>query len=352
MSTPSTGDARRPHAGPTDRSSPTGSGVGASPGGLRVSIVVPVYNAKATLEPLVERIAAVLSKRAAAFEIVLVNDGSRDASWERIRQLATDRPYVRGMDLMRNYGQHAALLAGVRSARYEVVVTLDDDLQNPPEEIPKLLDRLEAGADVVYGTPPIRGHGFWRNVASAILRLCLRTVTTPEVARIATGFRAFRTDLRRAFDGYESAFVFLDALLPWATDRFASVEVRHDARAVGRSNYSLLKLFGLAVDMLTSFSTAPLRFASLVGFVLTAFGGLILTVTVIRYILFGYDVPGFAFLVSSIALFSGAQLFALGIMGEYLARVHFRSMGSPSSVVRECVGGESGLPANPGEEPP
>lgn len=308
----------------------------------RVSIVVPVYNAKATLDPLVERIEAVLSERRVAFEILLVNDGSRDSSWERIRQLAADRPHVRGIDLMRNYGQHNALLAGVRSARFEVVVTLDDDLQNPPEEIPKLLDRLDAGADVVYGTPPIRKHGFWRNVASAILRLCLRTVTAPDVAKIVTGFRAFRTDLRRAFEGYESAFIFLDALLPWATDRFASVEVRHDARTVGRSNYGFPKLLGLGVDMLTSFSTVPLRFASLIGFVLTAFGGLILTVTVIRYALFGYDVPGFAFLVSSIALFSGAQLFALGIMGEYLARVHFRSMGRPSSVVRECIGNESG----------
>ncbi|MCC6640368.1 MAG: glycosyltransferase family 2 protein [Deltaproteobacteria bacterium] len=302
-----------------------------------VSIVVPVYNAERTLDPLVERIDRTLSARGGAFEIVLVNDGSRDASWDVIRRIATQRSFVRGIDLMRNYGQHNALLAGVRAARNEIVVTIDDDLQNPPEEIPKLLDRLGTEYDVVYGTPPVRRHGFWRNVASALLRLCLRSVTTPEVAQIVTGFRAFRTDLRKAFEGYESAFIFLDALLPWATSRYAAVEVRHDARSVGTSNYGFLRLLGLGIDMLTSFSTLPLRFASFVGFAFTAFGGVVLVATVIRYFLFGYALPGFAFLVSSISLFAGAQLFALGIMGEYLARVHFRSMGRPSSVVRQSV---------------
>jgi len=309
-----------------------------------VSIVVPVYNAERTLDALVERIDRTLSVRGASFEILLVNDGSRDGSWEIIRRLAAQHAAVRGIDLMRNYGQHNALLAGLRAARHDVVVTMDDDLQNPPEEVPKLLDRLAEGYDVVYGTPPVRRHGFWRNLASAILRLCLQTVTTPEVAKIVTGFRAFRTELRRAFESYESAFIFLDALLPWATSRFASVEVRHDARAVGTSNYGFPKLLGLGIDMLTSFSTLPLRFASFVGFAFTAFGGLVLVVTVIRYFLFGYALPGFAFLGSSIALFAGAQLFALGIMGEYLARVHFRSMGRPSSVVRQSVGVEQTRP--------
>ncbi len=220
----------------------------------------------------------------------------------------------------------------------------------PAQKTPKLLDRLGDGCDVVYGTPPIRRHGFWRNLASALLRLCLRSVTAPEVAKIVTGFRAFRTDLRKGFEGYESAFIFLDALLPWATDRFASVEVRHDVRRVGSSNYGFPQLLGLGVDMLTSFSTLPLRFASFVGFAFTAFGGVVLTATVIRYFLFGYELPGFAFLVSSISLFAGAQLFALGIMGEYLARVHFRSMGRPSSVSRETVGIERVSEPRAGED--
>ncbi len=303
-----------------------------------VSVVVPVYNSESTIETLVERIEVTLSSRGADFEVILVNDCSRDRSWEIIRRLVETRVNIRGIDLMRNYGQHAAILRGIRSARHDVVVTLDDDLQNPPEEIPKLLDRLAQGYDVVYGISETRRHGAWRNVASGISRLFLRSVTPTPVARIVTGFRAFRTPVRNAFAGYASPFVFIDALLPWATTRFAAVSVRHEPRRTGASNYTFWKLLTLGVDMMTGFSTLPLRFASLVGFAFTLFGMGVLVYVLGRYLLLGYSVPGFPFLASTVAIFSGAQLFAIGIIGEYLARMHFRSMGRPVSVEREVIG--------------
>jgi glycosyltransferase involved in cell wall biosynthesis len=303
-----------------------------------VSVVVPIYNSERTIEILVDRIANVLATAAARHEIVLVDDGSRDASWDVITRISGVRETVRGVRLMRNYGQHNALLAGIRSAELEVVVTLDDDLQNPPEEIPKLLDRLAEGYDVVYGDSTLRQSDLWRTLAATFTRRILRIAMSEDIAFHVSAFRAFRTQMRDGFAGYRSPFVSIDVLLSWSTTRFAAVSVRHDPRAVGSSNYTLAKLVMHAIDMLTGFSTLPLKLASIVGFALTLFGIGLFVWVVGRYLVLGYSVPGFPFLASTIAIFSGAQLFAIGIIGEYLARMHFRSMGRPDSVVRSRVG--------------
>lgn len=313
-----------------------------------LSIVVPVYNSQDTLEPLVDRLKATLDPITTAYEVVLVNDGSRDRSWERIEALAVRHPEVRGINLMRNYGQHNALLAGIRAAQYEIIVTIDDDLQNPPEEIPKLLAKLDEGYDVVYGTPERQQHGLWRDLASTITKIALRGAMGVENARNLSAYRAFRTQLREAFTTYQSPFVSIEVLLTWATTRFAAVSVHHEPRQVGTSNYTFRKLVAHALNMMTGFSTWPLQFASLVGFAFTLLGMLVLIYVVGRYLIQGDSVPGFPFLASIVAIFSGAQLFALGIIGEYLARMHFRMMGRPSSTVRNTVGfGEGGTVQEP-----
>jgi undecaprenyl-phosphate 4-deoxy-4-formamido-L-arabinose transferase len=303
-----------------------------------VSVVIPVYNSAGGLATLLTRVAAVLDGLGRPFEVVLVNDGSRDASWERIVELSAVYPFLRGINLLRNYGQHNALLAGVRSAEYETVVTMDDDLQNPPEEIPRLLAVLDRGYDVVYGTPRLEQHGLLRDLASQITKLALQSAMGAETARKVSAFRAFRTQLREAFASYRSPFVSIDVLLTWATTKFASVEVRHDARQLGKSNYSLRKLITHALNMMTGFSTLPLQLASLVGFAFTFFGLGVLVYVIGRFLIQGTSVPGFPFLASVIAIFSGAQLFALGIIGEYLARMHFRTMERPTYAVREEIG--------------
>jgi undecaprenyl-phosphate 4-deoxy-4-formamido-L-arabinose transferase len=238
---------------------------------------------------------------------------------------------------MRNYGQHNALLAGIRLARGEVIVTMDDDLQNPPEEIPSLLARLAEGFDVVYGTPRAMQHGLWRNAASRFTKLVLQSMMGAETASRVSAFRAFRTQLRDGFEGYRSPFVSLDVLLTWSTARFGHVEVRQEPRRAGESNYTFRMLVRHALNMLTGFSTWPLRLASLIGFVFTIFGIGILLYVVGRFIVLGYSVPGFPFLASIVAIFSGAQLFALGMIGEYVARIHFRTMDRPAYVVRKST---------------
>jgi hypothetical protein len=239
-------------------------------------------------------------------------------------ELAGRYSWIRPINLMRNYGQHNALLCGIRAAGYEVIVTMDDDLQHPPEEIPKLLEELAGGYDVVYGTPAQEQHGLGRDFASWVTKLALQNVMGAEVARKVSAFRVFRAEVARAFAHYRGAFVSIDVLLTWGTNRFSTRAVRHDARKEGASGYTFRKLVTHAVNMMTGFSTVPLQFASLVGFLFTLFGIAVLVYVLGRYLVYGGSVPGFPFLASIIALFSGAQLFALGIMGEYLARMHFR----------------------------
>ena len=301
-----------------------------------ISVVVPVYRSAETLRELVRRLTETVGGLGEPYEIILVEDASPDGSWSVISDLARDDQRVRGVQLSRNYGQHNAILCGIRAARFDRTVTLDDDLQNPPEEIPTLLARLDANTDVVYGTPLAEQHGLLRDLASRFTKLALQEAMGAEVARNVSAFRVFRTRLRDAFPAYRGPYVSVDVLLTWGTTRFAHIPVQHDARQVGTSGYTLRKLIAHALNMATGFSTLPLQLASVVGFVFTVFGLLVLAYVVVNYISNGpNNVPGFAFVASMIAIFSGAQLFALGIIGEYLARMHFRAMDRPTYLIRE-----------------
>lgn len=298
-----------------------------------LSIVVPVYNSAATLSALARRLTDVLGEIGIPYEIILVNDGSRDASWEQIVALGHEYEWLCGINLARNYGQHNALLAGIRAATGAVIVTIDDDLQHSPEEIPRLLAKMAEGYDVVYGTPQREQHGLWRDLASQVTKFVLQGAMGSEVARNVSAFRAFRTQLRDAFTTYHNPYVSIDVLLTWGTVRFAAIAVRHEPRQVGKSNYTFRKLATHSLNMMTGFSTAPLQLASLIGFMVTLFGVGVLIYVLTRYVIHGGSIPGFPFLASIIVIFSGAQLLALGIIGEYLARMHVRSMERPPYVI-------------------
>lgn len=301
---------------------------------IDLSVVIPVYNSASTLPDLVTGLATVLPTVADNFEVLLVNDGSRDQSWACINDLNRNYPWVRGIEMMRNYGQHNALLAGIRSAKYPVTITMDDDLQHPPDQIPKLIEQLEKGYDVVYGTPEQQQQSAWRNASSAITKFIMQRAMGQKIAPSGSAFRAFRTRVRDAFADYKSPFVSIDVLLTWGTARFSSVTVHHDPRRKGRSGYDLLRLVGLAMDMTTGFSTWPLRLASLVGFGVTLLGFILLVFVIGEYLLTGTTLSVFRFFTSIVAIFSGAQMFALGIIGEYLARMHLRLLARPPYLIR------------------
>ncbi|MDO9546248.1 MAG: glycosyltransferase family 2 protein [Pelolinea sp.] len=305
-----------------------------------ISVVIPVYNSESILPELVERLVKCLEEISPSFEVLLVNDGSEDNSWNSILSITDHDERLLGINLRRNYGQHNALLCGIRQAKYEVIVTVDDDLQHPPEEIHKLIEKLDEGFDVVYGIPAKLVHSTWRNFSSRFTKIFLGKMLGIEGIKYISAFRAFKTDLRTAFSQFDSPNVIIDALLRWGTDKFETVEVYELQRSVGRSNYNLFKLAKFTMLVLTGFSTIPLRFASLLGFFLTIFGIGVLMYVVIKGFV-GGDFPGFPFLAAIISIFSGAQLFGLGIFGEYLARVFNRSMRIPTYVVGEMTDSKS-----------
>jgi glycosyltransferase involved in cell wall biosynthesis len=302
-----------------------------------VSVVIPVYRAALTLRELYGQLSIAMSQIAPTFEIIFVEDCGGDESWSIITELAAADQRVRGIRMSRNYGQHNALLCGIRAARYDVIITMDDDLQHPVSEIAPLLAALEPDVDVVYGAPQDEHHGFLRDAASRLTKLALASAMGAETARNVSAFRAFRTRLREGFCDYRSPTVSIDVLLTWSTSRFAVVKVRHAPRLAGASGYSVTRLIRYAVDLMTGFSTLPLQISSFIGFALVLFGVAILAFVGASFLIIGSEVPGFAFLSSIIAIFSGAQLFALGIIGEYLARMHFRTMDRPTYVVSETA---------------
>ena len=297
-----------------------------------ISVVIPVYNSEQSLMQLYEQLYDILIKNFSVYEIIFVNDNSKDSSGTIINQLDKEYEWIRGVHLLKNFGQHNAILCGIRKAKNELIVTLDDDLQNSPKDIPEMVNKLREGYDVVYGTPIKERHGLFRDLASILTKVALKTAMGVESARHVSAFRVFRTHLREAFSHYRGSFVSIDVLLTWGTNRFSAVSIKHNQREFGKSNYTFRKLITHALDMITGFSVLPLQIASIIGFVFAIFGLFILILVVGRYIFQGSPVQGFTFLASIVSIFAGAQLLAIGIIGEYLARIHFRSMDKPQYV--------------------
>jgi glycosyltransferase involved in cell wall biosynthesis len=305
---------------------------------LDLSIVIPVYRSQDSLRPLFERIVATLTNSSWRFEVIFVEDCGGDDSWRVIEQLSQQDVRVRALQMSRNYGQHNAILAGVRAAVGKLIVTLDDDLQHPPESIPKLIEKINEGYDVVYAPPIAEQHGVLRNFASQITKNVLQGAMGAETAKHVSAYRIFRAKLRDAFAQCQNPSINMDVLLTWGTTKFATCPVQHDARPYGESGYTARKLIRHAFNMMTGFSTAPLKLASLLGFVFASFGVLILIYVIVLYFIAGNVAPGFPFIASIVAIFSGIQLLALGIMGEYLARMHQRTMEKPCYVVANVLG--------------
>ncbi|MDP9841393.1 undecaprenyl-phosphate 4-deoxy-4-formamido-L-arabinose transferase [Streptosporangium lutulentum] len=327
-----------------------------------MSVVIPCYRSAQTLPTLMERLMPVLREVSARHEVILVVDGSPDGTWEVAAELARRIDAVRAVRLSRNYGQHNALAAGIREAGLEVVVTMDDDLQHPPEQIPLLLATLEGERlDLVYGVPHDEEHGFLRNLASRSVKAGMAGALGIRGAREISAFRAFRTRLRDGFEGLTGPHASIDVALSWTTTQVGSVGVRMEERCHGRSNYSARLLVRHAVNMLVGYSTAPLRAASYFGFAAGVVGLLLGGMVLWRFATGDTTVAGFTTVASMVALFSSAQLMSIGVLGEYIGRIHGDGMGRPTYVVCERAGspddavprkhGEPSVPARAGTGP-
>jgi undecaprenyl-phosphate 4-deoxy-4-formamido-L-arabinose transferase len=302
-----------------------------------LSFVVPLYNTGEGLLPLLEAFRSLSLPE--SWELVLVDDGSTDGTARAARLAVADFPApVMVVEMARNFGEHAAVLEGCRRARGSCVVNLDDDLQNPPGEAVRLVRHLhESDAEVVYSRYAEKKHHWARNAASWLANRCATYVLGKPRDLYLSSFRAMRRELIERIVVYRGPYPYLDGLILGATNRIATLEVAHAERSRGRSGYTLRKLIRLALSLLFDFSVMPLRIASVLGMGLCVVGGVVLAEVVIETVWVGQRQIGWGSLMGALAVFSGAQLLMLGLIGEYVGRAFLTVSGKPQSLVRSWM---------------
>ncbi len=303
-----------------------------------VSFVIPCYRSENTLPAVIEEIRNIMETMADyGHEIILVNDSSPDGTIHTIRDLCGKYSNITGIDLAKNFGQHAALMAGMRQAKGDIVVCLDDDGQTPADEVGKLLDKLDEGFDVVYASYGKKKHSLFRNFGSKVNELMTRVMLgKPKELYISSYFAAKRfvvDDMLR----YEHSYAYVIGLVLRATKNIANVEVKHRSRAEGTSGYTLKKLLGLWFNGFTAFSIKPLRIATVIG-VLCAGGGFLYGIyTIVKRLLLPDIQAGFSALMSVLVFMGGMLMLMLGLIGEYIGRIYISMNNSPQYVIREII---------------
>ncbi len=305
-----------------------------------VSFVIPCYRSSQTIGGVVEEIDTAMKGLAGyKYEIVLVNDASPDDTFEVIRTLCTGRRDICGVNLAKNFGQHAALMAGFRHARGDVVVCLDDDGQTPAGEVGKLLDKLEEGYDVVYAKYAHKQHSLFRNFGSRINDRMTRIMLGKPKELYISSYFVMKKFVAEELIRYENPFPYVIGLVLRTTKKIANVEVTHREREIGTSGYTLGKLLGLWFNGFTAFSIKPLRIATVIG-VASACGGFLYGIYTIVKKFVNPAVPvGFSAMMAALVFFCGLILMMLGMIGEYIGRIYISMNNSPQYVIRECVDG-------------
>jgi dolichol-phosphate mannosyltransferase len=308
--------------------------------GPHYSVVVPVYNEEGNVRPLAERVSKVLDQVGKPYEIVFVDDGSRDLTPALLRALCRENPRVRAVRFTRNYGQEAAVQAGYLHARGRWILQMDGDLQNPPEDIPKLLAFEGPDLDIVYGVRKNRKDPLFRRAASQGMRWVMRRMEIELPEDIST-FRLMRASTAKLLAELPERSKFLSALACWVGARYTVVDVGHAARASGRTKYNLAKLINNTFDLVVGFSSKPLRYVGMLGLGCAAVGALVALRAVVYKLVWGQTVTGWVSLISIVAILGGAQLLALSLIGEYIARIYVQAQARPTFLVAEVIDGAS-----------
>ena len=301
-----------------------------------VSIVIPVYNEQENLDALFTRLTSVMDKLGKPYEILFTNDGSRDRSGEMLKGFHEKRPgQVRVIDFNGNFGQHMAVMAAFERVRGDVVVTLDADLQNPPEEIPKLLAAIEAGHDVVGGYRKNRHDSFFRKHASRIINAIRAKITNIRMKDQGCMLRAYRKNIIESIVASEETSTFIPALAYSYAAKPAEVEVEHAARAAGESKYRLYDLIRLNFDLMTGFSVVPLQVFTLFGIVVSVLSTLFVIFLFIRRLVVGPEAEGVFTLFAILFFLVGVGIMGLGLIGDYIGRIYKEVRRRPRFVIRK-----------------
>lgn len=306
----------------------------------RISLVAPCYNEESVLPELYPRCTRVLTDLTGGdYELILVNDGSTDATWPMIRDLAASDPYVVGVDLSRNFGHQRALTAGLSVARGETVFVIDADLQDPPELLGEMLPLLDAGADVVYGQRLSReAESRFKRWSAAVFYRVLGRLTDIPIPPDTGDFRLMRRPVVEALLAMPEYHRFVRGMVAWLGFKQVPLRYHREKRFAGVTKYPLRRMLRLAADAITSFSIAPLRMSTYFGFLFSLFALAILLYSLISWLFFDVA-PGWTSLMSLTAIIGGIQLIAVGIMGEYLGRIYLEVKHRPNFIIREIVTG-------------
>lgn len=308
---------------------------------MKLSIVVPVYNSEATIRPLVETIFKSLFEY--EVEIVLVNDGSKDKSPQIANQIARADSRVTAITLRKNFGEHNAVMCGLNYATGDVVAIIDDDLQNPPAEIPKLLNELNLGYDVVFARYQDKQHHWFRNLGSWFTnKMATMLLSKPKDLYLAS-FKIIRREVVDQIIRYQGPSPYIDGLILRVTNNFSTALVEHKEREVGTSNYNFRRLVKLYLTMFLNFSILPLRFFTVLGFAISALSIIFAGLTLVEWSFTSTLPKGYASLFTAVLFLSGIQLMFVGLLGEYLGRMYFTINGSPQYIVKSVVAQETKL---------
>jgi undecaprenyl-phosphate 4-deoxy-4-formamido-L-arabinose transferase len=301
---------------------------------IEYSVVVPVYNSNKTLRELFTRIRKVLDSLEKTFEVIFIEDCGSDKSWDVLCELKKEFPdHVTAIKLSKNFGQHNAIMCGFNFAKGQWIITIDDDLQIPPEEIPKLIDHaFHQQSELVYGVYGKKKHNIFRNLGSACIQQIFKTVFKSKGP--ITSFRLIRSQLIDKIKGHSQSFVFIDGVAHWHTQYISRVQVNHYPRSSGESGYTLSKLLRLSSNLLLNFTTLPLRFITYLGLAVAVFSFVTGFVFLIRKFL--YDVPmGYTSIIVTIFFTGGIILLVMGILGEYVSRIYQLQNDKPQYSIKE-----------------
>lgn len=318
--------------------------MGKLPSHCKLSIVVPVYRSAAILPQLVEQIDVSMTKEGLAdrFELLLVNDASPDNSWAVIRSLAAVHTFVRGITLRRNAGQHNAIMAGLKHVKGQFVVVMDDDLQHPPHALGDMLHALEAGYDVCYTRYINRQHAWWKKMGSRFNDYVATHLLDKPKGLYLSSFKAMRREIVDEVIKYDGPYVYIDGLILDVTQSITAVDIPHQARHEGESNYNLRRLVSLWMKMATSFSILPLRIATYLGFALASFSMLMVAFIVVMKMMHPEFPQGWASLIATVLFIGGIQTLCIGMVGEYLGRTYLKLNRKPQFVIGSTTWTEVG----------
>lgn len=305
----------------------------------KVSFVIPCYRSEHTVEGVVNEIATTMEalQEKYSFEVILINDCSPDNTMGTIRRLCEERTYVKGIGFARNFGQHAALMAGLRQSQGDYVVCLDDDGQTPADEVSKLLEKLEEGFDAVYAKYEHKQHSGFRNLGSKVNELMTRVMLEKPKELYVSSYFAVKRFIVEDMIRYENSYPYVIGLVLRATKNITNVVVNHREREEGTSGYTLKKLLGLWFNGFTAFSVKPLRIATCLG-AISAFLGFAYGIYTILKKFINPDVPlGFSSMMAALVFFGGMIMIMLGLIGEYIGRIYISMNNSPQYVIRERI---------------